>query len=444
MFLFTMMSLWSVVILASGLWSDEHNHLLSTLFQNYNKLTRPSLHGEPTVIHVSLLPQSLLELDEKTQSLNINMYIHLQWTDHHLTWNATDHSDIDSIYQPQSTVWVPPLSVINGLDNTQELGYPDLRLHIRNDGTVSWVVNSNTRTQCLINVSLYPFDTQTCHIELSFFPVSTRYIHAINIGFEEIFTTFSPGGIWQLEGISSSVLTLDRKVSVHQILVYEIKLRRRRPYYVVNILLPLTCLSLIPTLVFLLPVDSGEKMGVSITVLLAYSTYLSVISDQLPQTSLQVCYLQVYLTILLALTTLGVVVSVLVLKIHHITSEVPVGWLTKTLVTFARKILCMDRKTLLFRSKPNYVRPLRAVCDNLSLEEPKASSRGNNPDNVKVFKVSPDMSTSSVITGDRHSGQLDWPTVAETLDRASFIVLSLVMGVSGLTILSLITLSGGN
>ena len=34
-----------------------------------------------------------------------------------------------------------------------------------------------------------------------------------------------------------------------------------------------------------LPAEAGEKMGVSITVLLAYSVYLSIIADSLPSTS---------------------------------------------------------------------------------------------------------------------------------------------------------------
>ena len=47
-------------------------------------------------------------------------------------------------------------------------------------------------------------------------------------------------------------------------------------------------LSLASSLVFALPADAGEKMGLSITVLLAYAVYLTLITDAMPNTSMQV------------------------------------------------------------------------------------------------------------------------------------------------------------
>ena len=47
-------------------------------------------------------------------------------------------------------------------------------------------------------------------------------------------------------------------------------------------------LSLTSSLVFALPADAGEKMGLSITVLLAYAVYLTLITDAMPNTSMQV------------------------------------------------------------------------------------------------------------------------------------------------------------
>lgn len=44
-------------------------------------------------------------------------------------------------------------------------------------------------------------------------------------------------------------------------------------------------------MVFKLPADSGEKVGFGLTVLLAYAVYLSLISTDIPSTSLTVCYL---------------------------------------------------------------------------------------------------------------------------------------------------------
>ena len=47
-------------------------------------------------------------------------------------------------------------------------------------------------------------------------------------------------------------------------------------------------LSLTSTLVFALPADAGEKISMGITVLLAYAVYLTIVSEHLPNTSVQV------------------------------------------------------------------------------------------------------------------------------------------------------------
>ncbi|KAK3746727.1 hypothetical protein RRG08_052019 [Elysia crispata] len=46
-------------------------------------------------------------------------------------------------------------------------------------------------------------------------------------------------------------------------------------------------LSLTSTLVFALPAEAGEKISMGITVLLAYAVYLTIVSDHLPNTSVQ-------------------------------------------------------------------------------------------------------------------------------------------------------------
>ena len=81
--------------------------------------------------------------------------------------------------------------------------------------------------------------------------------------------------------IQSPSLDYSDKSSV----VFSLRLQRLRTYYVVAIVIPVLFLSLTATLVFALPADSGEKMGTSITVLLSFAVYLTIVSDQMPQTS---------------------------------------------------------------------------------------------------------------------------------------------------------------
>jgi hypothetical protein len=66
---------------------------------------------------------------------------------------------------------------------------------------------------------------------------------------------------------------------------YHILLRRKPVYYVLNIILPILVLSLIALLVFWLPADSGEKMGLAVTVVLSFTVAQDTMSNIIPKTS---------------------------------------------------------------------------------------------------------------------------------------------------------------
>nr|KAG5695759.1 hypothetical protein BaRGS_013847 [Batillaria attramentaria] len=89
--------------------------------------------------------------------------------------------------------------------------------------------------------------------------------------------------------------------------VVQLELRRRRFFYILNVILPVVFMSLTSSLVFALPADAGEKMGLSITVLLAYAVYLSLVTDAMPNTSMQASIMAVYLMLLLGLCAVNVV-----------------------------------------------------------------------------------------------------------------------------------------
>ena len=56
-------------------------------------------------------------------------------------------------------------------------------------------------------------------------------------------------------------------------------------YYILNILLPCVMLSMLILLVFCMPPDGGEKVSLSITVLLSFTVFMLMVSDNMPQTS---------------------------------------------------------------------------------------------------------------------------------------------------------------
>jgi hypothetical protein len=96
-----------------------------------------------------------------------------------------------------------------------------------------------------------------------------------------------------------------------------VHIRRRVLYYLFNIIFPCIWLSILSLLGFWLPPDSGEKITLGITVLLAFSVFMLLIAESMPATSEMVPLIEIYLTIVMALTSLSITLTVYVLQLHH-------------------------------------------------------------------------------------------------------------------------------
>ena len=64
-----------------------------------------------------------------------------------------------------------------------------------------------------------------------------------------------------------------------------IRIRRRILYYLYNVIFPCIMMSVLTLLAFCLPPDSGEKITLGITILLAFSVFMLSMAENLPETS---------------------------------------------------------------------------------------------------------------------------------------------------------------
>ena len=83
-------------------------------------------------------------------------------------------------------------------------------------------------------------------------------------------------------------------------ITYTIVLRRKPMFFTYNLVFPCVLLMAIGTLVFLLPPESGEKVSLSVTVLLAMTVYQLLIAETIPATSEVIPLIGQYCAIILA------------------------------------------------------------------------------------------------------------------------------------------------
>ena len=67
--------------------------------------------------------------------------------------------------------------------------------------------------------------------------------------------------------------------------VHSLALRRKYTFYFMYILIPCIMLSLVLLMVFVLPAQSGEKINLGISIMVAFSVFLLIVAEKVPDTS---------------------------------------------------------------------------------------------------------------------------------------------------------------
>jgi len=100
-------------------------------------------------------------------------------------------------------------------------------------------------------------------------------------------------------------------------------------------IVPITLLFMLQVLVFLLPAESGERVGYTVTILLAISMFLTLIAGELPRVSEPFPAVCFYLMVVLGLSSAMTVVVIFNLSLYYKQGAVP-----ECLASFTRVVLC--------------------------------------------------------------------------------------------------------
>ena len=94
-------------------------------------------------------------------------------------------------------------------------------------------------------------------------------------------------GEWELlsVGVKRNEIVYACCVEPYPDVTFTIVIRRRTLYYLFNVIFPCLWLTALSLVGFWLPPDSGEKITLGITVLLAFSVFMLMIAENMPATS---------------------------------------------------------------------------------------------------------------------------------------------------------------
>ena len=308
---------------------DSVKQLRTDLMTDYDISIRPRKNlSEAVIVNMTFNIHSLLDFDISKQKLTIMGFFRFHWMDELLVWNTSDYNDTVMIRLPLNKVWTPDFIYMSAYDGQGHIPKDTGVVMIFNNGKVDWSAESRYQLLCEdIDITFFPFDKQTCIMKLYIDSTLMQEVDLVPLQTQGTLEQLTPNSAWMLTGYSFS------RSFYHSVPIVDIKiqLQRRPEFYLYTIIAPLILLSILNIGVFIVPTESGEKGSIAVTIFLSYGVFMMTISNELPDNSINLSYLLIYILLLLLLSVVAVQYSFAQSWIyaHYADQSVSLAWLNK-------------------------------------------------------------------------------------------------------------------
>ncbi|XP_020822356.1 acetylcholine receptor subunit beta [Phascolarctos cinereus] len=377
--------------------------LLEKLFSGYDSSVRPARDpGDRVPVSIGLTLAQIISLNEKDEELITKVYVDLVWTDYRLSWNPAEHEGIDSLRIASDSVWLPDVVLMNNNDGNFDVAL-NIHVLVTSDGSVHWLPPAIYRSSCSIQVTYFPFDWQNCTMVFSSYSYDSSQV-SLSPGLDpdgqerrEIYIhegNFIENGQWEIIHKSSRLNDPSGegqggKEGERQDVTFYLIIRRKPLFYLVNVIIPCVLITLLAIFVFYLPPDAGEKMTLSIFALLTLTVFLLLLASKVPETSLAVPIIVKYLMFTMILVTFSVILSVVVLNLHHRSPH------THQMPRWVHQIFIHKLPRYLGLKRPKVERTLKPEPPVLALRDSPGSGWGRATDEYFIRKPPGDFSKTN-------------------------------------------------
>ncbi|XP_069053518.1 acetylcholine receptor subunit gamma [Lepisosteus oculatus] len=469
---------------------NQEEALLKELMRGYNKKIRPvEKEGDVTQVTLKLTLTNLISLNEREEALTTNVWIEMKWCDYRLKWNSSLYDDFKLLRVPSKSIWLPDIVLENNVDGKFEITLYTNAL-VYSSGCIYWLPPAIYRSACSIKVTYFPFDWQNCsmvfrsqtysanEIDLVLTTEDDQTIEWIVIDPE----AFTENGEWAIKHRPAKKLINDRYLKddlEYQEVVFFLIIQRKPLFYIINMIVPCVLISSLGLLAYYLPAKAGgQKCTVSISILLAQTVFLILISQKVPETSQAVPLIGKYLMFAMTVTTIIVMNCVIVLNVslrtpntHIMTNQVRQIFLNilprflrmhmrpwsperdgaaptprrRSSLGFIAKadeyVLKSARTELMFRHQRDREGLMKAVLEKIrngleggTAQDIDTSLAQASPEVRLCVEACNHIAASARESNDFQSENEEWFLVARVIDRVCFSVMSLlfILGTIGI------------
>lgn len=158
---------------------------------------------------------------------------------------------------------------------------------VSNTGHVFWPPIVKLRSTCSLDITYFPFDDQVCKMKMGSWAYDGLQVDVFNRTNPVDLSNFVSNGEWELVNVKvlRNIVYYPCCPEPFPDVTFMVHIRRRTLYYTYNVIIPCIMLSILTLLGFWMRPDSGEKVTLGLTVLLAFSVFMLLIAENMPATS---------------------------------------------------------------------------------------------------------------------------------------------------------------
>ncbi|XP_071794493.1 neuronal acetylcholine receptor subunit alpha-7-like [Asterias amurensis] len=298
----------------------EEFKLVTHLMKNYYPLVRPvKNHRDVVNVLMDMTLVEIVDMDEENQIMTISVWLYQQWRDENLQWNPREFYNISEVTVPSNEIWKPDIVLYNNANDNLEGGIRQTRALIDSEGLVTWRAPAILMSACKMNPLFFPFDIQNCTLKFGSWTFNGYQLN-LQLNVTEADTSrFTGNGEWDLIEMPASreVTFQPCCAEPYPVIHFHVILERRSLFYMLNLVLPCVLISSIVLLGFFLPSDAGEKITLTITILLSLTVFLLLVAETIPPTSEVVPLIGQFYAAIIILVGVCAALTVVVLSIHH-------------------------------------------------------------------------------------------------------------------------------
>ncbi|KAL8207486.1 UNVERIFIED_CONTAM: Neuronal acetylcholine receptor subunit alpha-9 [Gekko kuhli] len=292
--------------------------LFNELFEDYSNALRP-VEDTDTVLNVTLriTLSQIKDMDERNQILTAYLWIRQTWHDAYLKWDKDKYDGLDSIRIPSNLVWRPDIVLYNKADD--DFSEPvNTNIVLRYDGKITWDAPAITKSSCVVDVSYFPFDSQECNLTFGSWTYNGNQVDIFNFLDSGDLSDFIEDVEWEIQGMPAvkNVITYGCCSEPYPDVTFTLILKRKSSFYIFNLLLPCLLISFLAPLGFYLPADSGEKVSLGVTVLLALTVFQLMVAESMPPSE-NVPLIGKYYIATMTMITASTALTIIIMNIHY-------------------------------------------------------------------------------------------------------------------------------